>query len=179
MGIDPGTVHMGYGVVDGEGDDVTFVDCGVLNASARESIGKRLLSLYQQLQNLMERVRPEAVSVEEAFVYRGPRKSALAVGEARAIALVAAAGCDLPVFQYAPKSVKQTIAGYGSGTKEQVREMLGIMLQQELSGYSLDACDALGVAVCHAQKLRFNNLVEAVQHSENGSVTTGMPRVIG
>ncbi|MCL0101782.1 crossover junction endodeoxyribonuclease RuvC, partial [Dehalococcoidia bacterium] len=126
LGIDPGTVHMGYGVLDGEGDDVTLVEGGVLNAPAKHPIEKRLLSLYQQLQDLVERVRPEVMSVEEAFVYRGPRKSGLAVGEARAIALVVAAGHDVPVFQYPPRTVKQAISGHGGGSKEQVRQMLGL-----------------------------------------------------
>ena len=168
LGIDPGTIHMGYGVVEGEGDQVTFVDCGVLNASHRDPIEKRLLVLYGLVQALIRRCNPEVVAVEEPFVVRAPRKSALAVGEARAIALLAAAGSALPVFQYTPSRVRQTVAGYGAGTKEQVREMVSLLLRRPLAGYSLDACDALAVAMCHVQQLRLSSLLDAAaQASDN------------
>ena len=168
LGIDPGTVHMGFGVVEGEGTDVAFIDCGVLEAPPRDPIEKRLLTLHHQIQALMDRVLPEEVAVEEPFVYQGPRKAALAVGEARAIALIAAAGRDLPVFQYPPASVKQAVAGYGAGTKEQVRDMVGLLLQRQLADYSLDACDALAVAICHVQRLRLNDLLVAAEKSGEG-----------
>ena len=159
LGIDPGTIHMGYGVVEGEGDQVTFVDGGVLNASPRDPIEKRLLRLHGQLQVLIRGCKPEVVAVEEPFAVKAPRQSALAVGEARAIALLAAAAYDLPVFQYTPSKVRQTVAGYGAGTKEQVREVLGLLLGRSLAGYSLDACDALAVAICHVQQLRLSSLL--------------------
>ena len=167
LGIDPGTIHMGYGVVDGEGGDVTFVDCGALNAPPRDPIEKRLLQIHRQLRDLIERCQPEVVAVEEPFVVQAPRKSALAVGEARAIALLAAAESDLPIFQYPPTKVRQTVAGYGASTKEQIKDMVGLLLQRPPGDHPLDAFDALAVAICHLQQSHLSSLLDS--HSQTSA----------
>ena len=168
LGIDPGTIHMGYGVVEGEGDEVVFVECGVLEASPRDPIEKRLLRLFGLVNELIGRCEAQVVAVEEPFVVRSPRKSALAVGEARAIALLAAAGGGLPVYQYTPSRVRQTVAGYGGSTKEQIRDMLELLLERSLEDHSLDASDALAVAMCHIQQSRLGNLIAQMEPPPDG-----------
>jgi len=97
LGIDPGTIRMGYGVIDEDGGEMALVASGVLSAPARDPIERRLWRLYEGLQGLIADYRPTAMAVEEPFVVQGPRRSAMAVGEARAIALLAAAGHGIPV----------------------------------------------------------------------------------
>ena len=159
FGIDPGTIHMGYGVVQ-ENGDLTFVDCGVLDAPQGDPLEQRLLKLYSRLQAMIQRHQPTAVAVEEPFVVQAPRKSALAVGEARAIALLAAATCRVPVFQYTPARVRQTVASYGASSKEQVRDMVGLLLRRPMGAVPLDACDALAVAICHLRQSQLGALLD-------------------
>jgi len=153
LGIDPGTVRMGYGVLDEE-DDMSFVACGVLEARAKDPIERRLLTLHRGVLGLLREYQPTAVAIEEPFVVLSPRNSAMAVGEARAIAMLAAAERDIPIFQYNPSKVRQTVANYGASTKEQVRDMVALLLNRSLDGYRLDACDALAVAICHLRQAR-------------------------
>ena len=171
LGIDPGTVRMGYGVIDTDAGDVSFVDCGVLQAPQRDPIEKRLRQIYDQLRALIERVSPGVVAIEEPFVVQAPRKSALAVGEARAIALLAAAKRDLPIFQYTPTKVRLTVAGYGAGGKEQTQQMVSLLLDQPLDAFPFDASDALAVAICHSRHPDLLGFLE-----QAGTAKAGRPR---
>lgn len=174
LGIDPGTVRMGYGLVE-EADDLVMEECGVLEAPARQPIEYRLLTLHTQLRDLVERMRPSAMAIEEPFVVHSPRNSAMAVGEARAIAMLAAAGLDVPVFQYSPPKVRRTIANYGASDKEQVRQMVGLLLRRPMDGYSLDACDALAVAICHLREARLAALVDQQSTGQPGRMVGRAP----
>ncbi len=158
LGIDPGTVHTGFGVIE-DGDDLVFVECGVLEAAAAEPIERRLLAMPRGLVELIGRSQPQAVAIEEPFVVQAARKSAMAVGEARAMAMIAAAGAGIPVFQYTPTRVRQAVTSYGASSKEQVRQMVGLLLSRPLDGYSLDACDALAVAICHLRESRLGAMI--------------------
>ena len=151
LGIDPGTIRVGYGLIDYDNPDIAVLECGTIRAPAKDPIERRLWRIYREIRSLIKRHRPSIVAVEEPFVVRAPRRSALAVGEARAIALLAAVSHDLPVVQYPPAKVRQTVAGYGRGDKEQVVQALGLLLGISLDAYTLDATDALAVAVCHTQ----------------------------
>ena len=164
LGIDPGTIHMGYGIVNGDGDDLDLVDCGVLEAPARDPIESRLLKLYTRLLETIRSYEPAVMAVEEPFVVQAPRRSALAVGEARAIAMLAAAGQGVPVFQYTPTRVRQTVVGYGASSKKQVQDMLGLLLNRPLGDYSLDACDAVAVAICHLRQAHLGALLDEQLH---------------
>jgi crossover junction endodeoxyribonuclease RuvC len=161
LGIDPGTIHMGYGVVDEQAGDMALAAAGVLQAPAREPIERRLLILFHQLQELLREHRPQAVAVEEPFVVQAPRNAAMAVGEARAIALLAAAQCGLPVAQYTPAKVRSTVCDYGAGDKAQVRDMVSILLREPLDALSLDASDAVAVAICHLRHAALDELLSA------------------
>ncbi|MBI4329256.1 MAG: crossover junction endodeoxyribonuclease RuvC [Chloroflexi bacterium] len=153
LGIDPGTVVMGYGVLDLLADEVSLVESGVLRASPRLPLPQRLLHLQQGLDALLDRLVPEAVAVERPFVARNVR-SAFAIGEARGIALLAAAKRGLPIAEYPPARVRSEVSGYGGSDKAQVARVLGLQLGVSLEGSRLDATDALAVALCHILQSR-------------------------
>ncbi len=158
LGIDPGTRVMGYGVVESENDEIALVDCGALVTNERSPIGERLHYLYQQVLEIIARHRPDAVAVEQPFVARNVR-TALAIGRAQAIALLAAAGSGLPAYEYTPARVKQSVANYGASSKEQVQEMVRLQLGMAEVPRPDDAADALAVAICHLRETHLDNLL--------------------
>lgn len=151
LGIDPGTLTMGYGIIDSEAERMTMVGCGALKSQARSPMGERLRYLYGELQRIIGRFEPDAVAVEQPFVARNV-KSALAVGRAQAVAILAAANQGVPVYEYTPAQVKQRVADYGAGSKEQVQEMVRLQLGLSQPPQPHDAADALAVAMCHLQE---------------------------
>ncbi len=158
LGIDPGTIRMGYGVVDWENDELTMVDCGVLGASSKLPVSQRLHKLYISLQDVIGRHQPSEIAVEEPFVAKNVR-SAMLVGEARAVAILAATSRDIPVDEYSPRLVKQVGTSYGGSDKEQVKEMVRILLGLPTPPHSMDASDALAVAICHTYQSRLERLL--------------------
>lgn len=146
MGIDPGTVVLGYGVI--EGDPPFLIDYGTITAPRRLSLERRLYLIYQHLEELVQRYRPKEIAVEEPFVADNPR-AALAVGRIQGIALMVAAHFGIPVFRYSPTEVKKRVTGYGSGDKGQIQEMVRIHLNLDMLPEPSDAADALAVALCH------------------------------
>ena len=160
LGVDPGTIHLGYGLVD-EDDALRFIECGTLEAPQRDAIEFRLLRMHTGLVELIRRTHPAAVAVEEPFVVQAARNSALAVGEARAVALIAAAAEGVPVYQYTPTRVRAAVTSYGAADKLQVQQMLGLLLGRSMKEFALDACDALAVAVCHLRAARLAELEES------------------
>ncbi|MEE9365255.1 MAG: crossover junction endodeoxyribonuclease RuvC [Dehalococcoidales bacterium] len=158
LGIDPGTVTMGYGVVDSNNDDLSMVDCGALVTSERSPIGERLCYLYRQLLCIIENYQPDMVAVEQPFVSINAR-SALAIGRAQAIALLAAATQDIPAYEYTPTRVKQSVANYGASSKAQVQEMVRLQLNLKEVPQPNDAADALAVAICHLREIHLSELL--------------------
>jgi crossover junction endodeoxyribonuclease RuvC len=158
LGIDPGTVVMGYGVIENEGDAISLVDFGAINVPAGMEIGERLGHLYDNLLKIIDRHHPDAVAVEQPFVARNV-KSAMAIGRAQAVALLAAAINHVPAYEYTPARVKQMVAGYGTGGKEQVQEMVRLQLGLAAAPQPTDAADALAVAICHVQETHLSNLI--------------------
>jgi crossover junction endodeoxyribonuclease RuvC len=154
LGVDPGTIRLGYGVVDG-GDDLQMVDCGVLNLRPRTSVGERLRSVYEKLNTIIAQHRPDEAAIEEPFVGNNIR-SALAIGRAQAVATLAAANQGLPIYYYSPARIKQQVAGHGESDKEQIQEMVRIQLGLPYPPQPSDAADALAVAICHIQEGRLN-----------------------
>ncbi|TRZ96700.1 MAG: crossover junction endodeoxyribonuclease RuvC [Dehalococcoidia bacterium] len=158
LGIDPGTLNLGYGIVDEGEEGITMVDCGVLSVSSKIPVEQRLSSLYQKLGKIVNRYRPDEVAIEEPFV-AGNARSALAIGRAQTVAILAAANRKLPVFRYLPTQVKQQVTNYGHSGKEQVQEMVRIQLGLSQSPQSTDATDALAVAICHLRQRYFDHLI--------------------
>jgi crossover junction endodeoxyribonuclease RuvC len=148
LGIDPGTLNLGYGVVDEEEGGMTMVVCGVLSLPAKIPVEKRLSLLYKRLGEIVARYGPDEVAIEEPFV-AGNARSALAIGRAQAIAILAAADKDLPIFRYLPTQVKQQVTDYGGSGKAQVQQMVGLQLGLAEPPQPSDAADALAVAICH------------------------------
>jgi len=158
LGIDPGTVVMGYGVIESENDEISLVDFGAITVSDRAEISERLYQLYNELLDVILRHRPDVVAVEQPFVSKNVR-TAMAIGRAQAIALLAAAGKGIPTYEYAPAKVKQRVTNYGASSKEQVQEMVRLILGLAEAPQPNDAADALAVAICHVQEMHLNNLL--------------------
>jgi crossover junction endodeoxyribonuclease RuvC len=151
LGIDPGTLRLGYGVIECEGPArVRYVECGVISAPAREARCDRLAEIGRGLRELLGEVRPDAVAMEEAF-YGKNVQATLALGEARGVALFVTAEHGVPVSGYAPATVKQTVVGHGRATKAQVGYLVRALLALRRTPEP-DAADALAIAICHARK---------------------------
>ncbi len=157
LGLDPGLAAMGYGLVQEVGAGLEAIDYGVLATLAQTPTPQRLQMLYEGLRELIACYRPSEVAVE-LFVARNLR-TALSVGQARGVALLAAAQGGLPVYEYAPLQVKRRASGYGRGTKVQVQEMVRIQLGLASIPEPDDAADALAVALCHIQEMHLKRLL--------------------
>jgi crossover junction endodeoxyribonuclease RuvC len=148
----------GWGFVRG-GSPAVYVACGVIRPRTRDSIGQRLLTLHTQIGRLIEGYRPDEVAIEEPFVGALAPASALAIGQARAAAVLAAAAAGLDVDFYAPAAVKAAVSGYGQGDKRQVQAMVRLLLRLDAAPEPSDAADALAVAICHLSNRRVKALV--------------------
>jgi len=148
---------MGYGVVEAKDDEIALVDCGALSPK-RSSIGERLCFMYKELVKIIKRCQPDVVVVETPFVGENAR-SALAIGRAQAVALLAAATQNLPSFEYAPAQIKQTVTSHGASSKEQVQEMVKLQLGLAEVPQPHDAADALAVAICHIRQSHLSELL--------------------
>ena len=162
LGIDPGTRVVGYGVIDGSGDDVSMVECGALKSKADRPMGERLAALYEQISEVVVRHQPDAVAVESPFVGRNV-KTALAIGKAQAIAMLAGSIRGIPTFEYTPAQIKQRVADYGTSSKEQVQRMVAMQLGLTEPPEPLDASDALATALCHLAEMHVDSLVEGAR----------------
>ena len=158
LGIDPGTLAMGYGVLDELGEQPRMVECGVLSARAGTPLPQRLHELYRGLADILIRFRPEEMAIEAPFVARNAR-SALAIGQAQAIAMLSAASHGIPVSTYPPAKVKRGVTDYGRGDKEQVQRMVCMQLGLTDSPGPSDATDALAVALCHMRERQLSRLL--------------------
>ena len=150
LGIDPGTIALGYGVIEGP-QGTRLVDCGVLRMSSRTPVEARLVALFDGISRLIEAHQPEEMAVEEPFAGINVR-SAFMIGRAQAIAILAAARYHVPVSYYSPAEVKRHVSGYGRGDKQQVRTMVMLELGQKEEGVGTDATDALAIALCHLHR---------------------------
>lgn len=157
LGIDPGTASTGYGVVEGQENTLSLVSYGVITTPSKWLLPQRLQHIYCQLRAMIDSWQPESAAIEELFLSKNAR-TALAVGHARGVALLALADAGLPVEEYKPAEVKQAIAGYGSAPKAQVQAMVQQLLQLAVLPTPDDAADALAVAICHLHSARWRLL---------------------
>jgi crossover junction endodeoxyribonuclease RuvC len=147
FGIDPGSERTGFGCIESAGSRHRLIVCGVLTAPARATFPEKLTVIHTGLAALLARHRPACVAVENIFFARNVR-SALRLGHARGVALLAAAEAGLPVVEYAPAEIKRAVAGYGRAEKVQIQQMIKLLLGLDALP-SHDAADALAVAMCH------------------------------
>ena len=157
LGIDPGTLALGYGVIDEEDGDIIHVACGALTAASGAPMEERLHAIYKGLLEVIDRYRPAEVAIEEPFVAKNAR-SALAVGQAIGVATIAAMEKGVPLHHYTPNRVKQAVTSYGHSGKEQVADMVCILLNLPAPPQPADAADALAVAICHIQEKQVSRL---------------------
>src|SRR5205085_5295269 len=148
LGIDPGSETTGWGVIDGDARRYRLVDFGTVRASPRERFAARLLKISEGVEGLIEKFRPDVCAVEEAFFAVNP-KTALKLGQVRGVVLLAAERARVEIAEYAPRLVKQTVVGYGAAEKQQVQEMVRVLLKLKEPPTPFDASDALAVAVTH------------------------------
>jgi crossover junction endodeoxyribonuclease RuvC len=153
IGFDPGTARLGYGVLRGE-DPIEVVDFGVLETASGVSMPERLLQLYEGVRRILRDCRPDSCAVERLFFARNVT-TALSVGQARGVVLLAAAQAGLAVVEYTPAEIKQAVSGWGKADKSQMQEMVRLLLNLREVPYPDDAADALAVAICHVHTARF------------------------
>ena len=148
LGVDPGTATTGYGLVKGEGERLSVVDYGCIYTEPNLPTPERLEKIYLDVVELIRRHRPWDLAVEEVFFNRNA-KTAIAVGQARGVVMLAAAACGVSVAEYTPLEVKQAITGYGKATKPQMQRMVRLILGLDEDPSPDDAADALAIAICH------------------------------
>ena len=168
LGIDPGTITSGYGIVDEEGNSIFFVDAGGITTSSKASFPERLKKIYEGIDALIERHSPDMVAMESLFFAKNVQ-SALKLGHARGVALLAAVNRGLPIFEYSPSEIKQAVVGYGAADKAQVQKMVGALLKLETLPKPYDASDALAAAICHIHSGRMREAVKAGSRSVKGT----------
>jgi len=153
LGIDPGSRAAGYGVIEATGNRLDFIACGVIRVTPGCNFGERLREIYQGIVEVLVRHRPRQAAIEEVFMARNAN-SALKLGHARGVLMLAVMQAGVPLAEYSPRQIKQAATGYGNADKEQVQQMVRVVLALSKSP-SQDAADALAVAICHANHYRF------------------------
>jgi crossover junction endodeoxyribonuclease RuvC len=148
LGIDPGSETTGWGVVEGDARRYGVVAFGVVRAAARERFAARLLKISAGIEEALAKFRPDVCSIEEAF-YAVNVKTALKLGQVRGVILLAAERAGVEIAEYAPRLVKATVVGYGAAEKQQVQEMVRVLLRLKETPQPHDAADALALAICH------------------------------
>ncbi|MEL0106184.1 MAG: crossover junction endodeoxyribonuclease RuvC [Rhodospirillales bacterium] len=148
LGLDPGLKRTGWGIIEANGNHLTFVASGSIEVDAKAQLAKRLSMIFDDLVALIERYKPDEAAVEETFVNKNPHTT-LKLGQARGIALLAPAQAGLEVAEYSPNLVKKTVVGVGHAAKQQIQMMVQTILPAS-TVESEDEADALAVAICHA-----------------------------
>jgi len=160
LGVDPGTLNMGYGVIEEKGGgSIVMIVCGVISVPQKMPIEERLRVLHEGLTKMISEYKPEVVALEEPFV-AGNARSALAIGRAQAVAILAAAQARLPVFRYMPTQVKQLVTSYGRSSKDQVKQVVKLQLGVTDLPEASDAADALAVAICHLNQKHLDDILK-------------------
>jgi crossover junction endodeoxyribonuclease RuvC len=160
LGIDPGTVVVGYGIIDSRDDEIALVHFNAITCRQKSPISERLSYIYNKLSEVIVRYHPDAVAVEQPFVAKNV-KAAMAIGKAQAVAILAAANRGIPAYEYTPAQVKRGVANYGASSKEQIQEMVKLQLGLAEVPRPDDAADALAVAICHLRETHLKNLLAA------------------
>jgi crossover junction endodeoxyribonuclease RuvC len=160
LGVDPGTLNMGYGVIEEKGGgSIVMIVCGVISVPQKMPIEERLRVLHEGLTKMISEYKPEVVALEEPFV-AGNARSALAIGRAQAVAILAAAQAGLPIFRYMPTQVKQLVTSYGRSSKDQVQQVVKLQLGVTDLPEASDAADALAVAICHLNQKHLDDILK-------------------
>ena len=158
LGIDPGTAATGYGVVQGEPfGSLSLVECGVIRTHARDPLPSRLREIYDDVMALIERHRPEAMSIEDVFYAKNVRTTVV-LGHARGVILLAAQQSEIAIYEYPPAEIKKAVVGSGGATKEQVQFMVMRLLRLKSAPQPSDAADGTAAALAHIMGGRLASL---------------------
>ena len=174
FGIDPGSERTGYGCVDSDGRRHQLVICGAISAPPHTAFADRLLAIHGGLVELLAAHRPDCVAIENIFHARNVR-SALRLGHARGVALLAASSAGLPIVEYTPAEIKRSVVGFGRAEKQQVGQMVQVLLGLEAAPAPHDAADAIAVAICHIHSCT-GSTAEAVAAARSGRAARGQAR---
>ena len=150
LGIDPGYATIGFGVIQAERGNFKLLQYGTITTSAEMEFPQRLLTIYQDMNELIETVKPDVVAIEELF-WGHNVTTGIGVSHGRGVILLCAAQAQLPIYEYTPMQIKQAVVGYGNATKLQVMDMTKRILQMDKVARPDDAADAVAVALCHAR----------------------------
>lgn len=162
LGIDPGSQTLGWGIVEGNGLKYQGVAYGTVKSNPRETFSKRLLKIYQGIEEVIERFEPDVVSVEEAF-YAANVQVAMKLGQVRGVILLMAEKSGLEIAEYSPRLIKKTVVGYGNAEKQQVQEMVRILLKLRKNPEPHDAADALAIAITHFHHAGLQNKLKSIK----------------
>lgn len=154
LGVDPGSIATGYGLVEKRGNTMFCIDSGTVTTSNKIPFHERIHRIFKSMTEIMARYRPQELAIEDVFFAKNV-KSALKIGHARGAVMIGAVECGVRIFEYTPLEIKQSVVGYGRATKEQVRAMVKVILGLKTQP-SLDTSDALAAAICHLNWTRFD-----------------------
>jgi len=160
FGVDPGTAITGFGIIrENQNSYMEMVDCGVIRTSAKLSDSERLQQLYKQISDLLILHKPDCGAVEKLFFQQNV-STAISVGQARGVILLAMANCGLTIGEYTPLQVKQAVVGYGKADKAQIQRMVATLLHLSSNPTPDDAADALAVGICHLSCQKLNEMIQ-------------------
>ena len=157
LGIDPGIAIVGYGIVDIKGNSISMVEYGCITTSSNSRLPDRLFFIMNEMTDIINEFKPDEMAIEELFFNKNT-KTAITVAEARGVEILAAKQSGLEIYEYTPLQIKQAVVGYGRAEKQQVQEMVKILLNLSERPKPDDAADALAVAICHSLSHKFKDL---------------------
>jgi crossover junction endodeoxyribonuclease RuvC len=160
LGIDPGSETLGWGVVEGHGLKYALVDFGTVRSDTKQVFSKRLLGIYNGVEEVVEKFSPDVLAVEDTF-YAVNVSVALKLGQVRGLMLLLAEQRKIEIAEYSPRLIKQTVVGYGAAEKKQVQEMVRVLLRMKTVPTPHDAADALAIAICHFHHAGMKNKIIA------------------
>ena len=157
IGIDPGLVQTGFGIINVRDNHVSLIDYGIIKPVSRDTLSNRLLTIFNNMCEIISNYNPQVFAIEDVF-YGKNVKSAMRLGQARGAAMVAAASKGIPIYEYSARKVKQSVTGNGNAHKSQIQFMVKAKLQMDHNPEPIDAADALAIALCHDHQFRVADL---------------------
>ena len=156
LGIDPGYAIVGIGVLEYKGNQFKPIEYNAITTNAHTPTSLRLKTIYDDINIFLDKYKPDAIAIEELF-FNSNQKTAIAVAQARGVLVVAATNRGIPIYEYTPLQIKQAVTGYGRADKNQVQQMVKMLLNLNAVPKPDDAADALAVAICHAHSGAMND----------------------
>ena len=157
IGIDPGLVQTGYGIINVSNNQISLIDYGIIKPPPKDPLANRLLTIFNDVCEIISNYNPQIFAIEEVF-YGKNIKSAMRLGQARGASMVAAASKEIPIYEYSARKVKQSVTGNGNAHKTQVQFMVKAKLNMDHNPEPMDAADALAIALCHDNQFRMVDL---------------------